>query len=558
MRQMALNRLHGIGLTILVFGLFWTFPPSAHAQSIADLYPEVKSFFPQADRFGELQGNPPAAPVYRGNKLLGFAFLSNDAVRIPAYSGRPINSLVGFDLTGRITGVRIVYHEEPILVVGVTEKQLREFVEQYRGISVFDRVTVGAERPGYVSVDTISGATITVMVENATIMRSVRQVAESRGLTLAGGAVSYAPAPVKKGAKRPAPPATVGTRAKEARQPQPSPGFDEEPVWVTIWRDRAFQIAVLIASLLLLILIMLFQDWLVRRHRLYEWVRHSFLVFTVFFIGWYTLAQLSVVNVLTFVHAVIHDFNWETFLLDPLIFILWGFVAVTLLLWGRGVYCGWLCPFGALQELTNHVARLLKVRQWEFPYVVHERLWALKYVILIILFGISLQSVTQAERYAEIEPFKTAILLRFDREWPFVVYALALIAISVVNRKFFCKYLCPLGAALVIPAQNRLFNWVRRRNECGKPCQVCAKECEVQAIAPTGEINKNECHYCLDCQVTYFNEYKCPPLVDQRKRRERRTRQLAAACPEVTVGAAGLGAIEVRAVPKNDFSEKDD
>ncbi|MCW8955709.1 MAG: 4Fe-4S binding protein, partial [Gammaproteobacteria bacterium] len=218
--------------------------------------------------------------------------------------------------------------------------------------------------------------------------------------------------------------------------------------------------------------------------------------------------------------AVFHGFGWETFLNEPLIFILWSFVALTLLLWGRGVYCGWLCPFGALQELINKVARHFGVWQYNLPTLVHERLWAVKYIILVILFGISLQSIGEAERFAEVEPFKTTTMLRFQREWGYVFYALALLLISIVNRKFYCKYICPLGAALAVPARLRLFDWwLRRRKECGKQCQLCAVECEVQAIHPTGEINANECHFCLDCQATYWNNHRCPPLVQKRKRR---------------------------------------
>jgi len=111
--------------------------------------------------------------------------------------------------------------------------------------------------------------------------------------------------------------------------------------------------------------------------------------------------------------------------------------------------------------------------------------------------------------------------MRFQREWNYVFYALILIGVAAVNRKFYCKYLCPLGAALAIPGRFRLFEWwLRRRKECGKPCQVCANRCSVRAIRSTGEINANECHYCLDCQVIYYNDKVCLPLIDRRKRRE--------------------------------------
>ncbi|MBI5461182.1 MAG: 4Fe-4S binding protein, partial [Gammaproteobacteria bacterium] len=476
-------------------------PVPAPDAEIERLYPLVREFFPQAEQFGPFGGEPRAAPVLAQGAVIGYVYLTDQILPIPAYSGKPISTLVALDMTGTIVGVRIVHHEEPILLAGVSEAQLAAYVEQYRGINAGDRIKVGgAAREGYATVDAITGATITVMVVNQTISKTLQKVAAARGL-LSG---------------------TV--------QPQVSIHSDDSlSIWRLVWRERMFRIGVLVTALIVLTLILLFQDWLAQHPHLLLYVRDGYLVFTVVFIGWYALAQLSVINVLTFVHALTHDFRWETFLIDPLMFILWGFVAITLLLWGRGVYCGWLCPFGALQELINQAGRKLGVRQREFPEVVHERLWALKYVILLLLFGISLQSLESAERYAEVEPFKTAMTLRFQREWAYVVYAVALLAVSAANRKFYCKYLCPLGAALAIPARQRLFDWLRRRKECGKPCQICANECEVRAISATGEINANECHYCLDCQVTYWNERKCPPLTQRRKRREKgvRARELA-------------------------------
>lgn len=209
------------------------------------------------------------------------------------------------------------------------------------------------------------------------------------------------------------------------------------------------------------------------------------------------------------------------------------------------MYCGWLCPFGALQELTFKLARKLRLPFFDIPHVVHERLAALKLLILLGLFGISLQSMGQAIFYAEIEPFKTAISLRFQREWIYVAFALGLVVLTAFNRKFYCKYLCPLGAALVIPGRFRSFDWLRRRKECGLQCQVCAVECEVQAVSPTGAINANECHYCLDCQVTFYNEYKCPPLVERRKKREGRQRAMA----EFKGKEGGIGASKIEDIP---------
>ncbi len=290
-------------------------------------------------------------------------------------------------------------------------------------------------------------------------------------------------------------------------------------LWQRIWRDKTVEIGVLGAMLLTLTGVFFFQKQVTRNARAFYWFRIGFLTVSLVFLGWMTNAQLSVVNLLALAGSLKTGFTWEAFLLDPLVFIQWFAIAAALLFWGRGAYCGWLCPFGALQELTNKLARFARVPQVQLPWGLHERLWPLKYMIFLTLFAVSLGSLGQAEQLAEVEPFKTAIILKFVRDWPFVVFALAILIAGLFIERFYCRYMCPLGAALAIPARIRMFDWLKRYRECGNPCHTCANECPVEAIHPTGEINPNECINCMHCQVLYQSEAKCPVIIKQVKRR---------------------------------------
>ena len=296
-------------------------------------------------------------------------------------------------------------------------------------------------------------------------------------------------------------------------------GAAQADLWKKIWAASSVEIAVLGGMLLILTATFFFQGFATRHERAFYWFRMAFLTVTLVYLGWYANAQLSVVNLMALFGALVSGFSWQAFLLDPLTFILWFAVAAALLFWGRGAYCGWLCPFGALQELTNQIARRLRIPQWTLPWGLHERLWPIKYMIFLGLFGVSLMSIEQAEHLAEVEPFKTAIILKFVRAWPFVAYAAALLIAGLFVERFYCRYLCPLGAALAIPARLRMFDWLKRYHDCGNPCQTCANQCPVQAIHPTGEINPNECINCLHCQVLYQSETTCPVVIRKMKRR---------------------------------------
>lgn len=325
-----------------------------------------------------------------------------------------------------------------------------------------------------------------------------------------------------------------------AAQAATAPGDDgETPLWQRLWIQKAWQVGVLVAAIGLLSLAFFFQNTLALYPRFADGFRTAFLVFSLFWVGYYANAQLSVVNVMTFFNAMRTDFRWEYFLMEPLIFVLWCSVAASLLYWGRGAYCGWLCPFGALQELLNKLAVLAKIPQVTLPWGLHERLWPIKYMIFMGLFGISIYSLALGEQMAEIEPFKTAIVLKFMRPWPYVLFAVLLLAAGLFVNRFYCRYLCPLGAALAIPGRLRMFDWLRRYRDCGSPCQRCANDCIAQAIHPEGNINPNECLYCMNCQILYHDDRRCPVVMARRLRREKNQARAAKSAEVAGKGSNG-------------------
>jgi NosR/NirI family nitrous oxide reductase transcriptional regulator len=734
----------------------WTEPGMA-AGRVQEFLPKAQpaDFFPGADRFGQPQGDPPLVPVHQGDRLLGYVYLNSDFTGTVGYSGKPIHMLVGIDPNGIVTGIKLVDHKEPIVLIGIPERRIVDALNTLIGKDM-KTVSSGAERPP--QVDIVSGATVTVLVMGDSIVRSAVRLIRSgrigatrgapaaatasptvktvdlaksevrdwqtllgdgsvRRLSLSVGEVNEAyakagnqeaagnaetsdpndtfidlylapvsvptigrsllgdtayeqlrarlkpdqqaivvagdgaysfkgsgyvrggifdriellqdgqgirfrdhnhtrlgalaadgapdlreialfvvpddfkldltepwqvqllvqrsvgardrafltynleytlPDPYLRIEQPPAPPAPVPAPAQPQAQAQgqsnapaapaePSlndadalaAGEIEEPLWLKIWKTNTVSIGIAAIALGVLTAIFFFQDALVRRPKVYVWVRRAYLTFTLVWLGWYANAQLSVVNVLTFTNSLITDFNWEFFLAAPLIFILWAAVAAALLFWGRGPFCGWLCPFGALQELTNNIAQWLKVPQVKVPWGLHERLWPIKYIIFLGLFGLSFYSVALAEVFAEVEPFKTAIILKFVRDWPFVIYALTLLTAGLFIERFFCRYLCPLGAALAIPGKIRMFEWLKRWPECGSPCQRCAKECPVQSIHPEGFINVNECIYCMHCQELYHDDQRCPHMIQVRLKREKREALSSPSMRQINDGGVG-------------------
>ena len=258
------------------------------------------------------------------------------------------------------------------------------------------------------------------------------------------------------------------------------------------------------------------QQWLADLPQ-YPCLRLAFLLVMTVFIGWYGQGQLSVVTVLGTLRALVSSQSLEFLWYDPFSLIIWGFVLLSFVFWGRGFFCGWLCPYGAMQEFFGFVGRKIGLPQLRPRDRTDRWLRKIKYAFLLLLLAMTFYSPAALDTWIEIEPFKTAVTTYFMREWYFVAYALWWLLLGMVLFRGFCRYLCPLGAFMAIGGWLRLRNWIPRRAECGTRCQLCAVRCPYHAIETSGRIAYDECFQCLDCVTIYADRNTCPPLVLAQK-----------------------------------------
>lgn len=285
------------------------------------------------------------------------------------------------------------------------------------------------------------------------------------------------------------------------------------PPWVDALRNRQTDLIILAVFLTGLVALLGLRLNRLAGHRYFTPIRLGILAFVTGFIGWWGQGQLSIATPLAVGRTALDGGSYSFLLYDPFSLVIWAVTIVGFVLWGRGLFCGWLCPFGALQEFAHHIGRLLRLPQIEPSAEWDDRLKWLKYVVLAGLVLLLFTAPARLDKAIEVEPFKTAITTFFIREWYYVAYAVGLLLLSMVLFKGFCRYVCPLGAVMAIGGLLRGRKWIDRRAECGSPCQLCKVKCNYGAIKKTGEIQYSECFQCLDCVTIHDDRTQCVPLI---------------------------------------------
>jgi len=192
------------------------------------------------------------------------------------------------------------------------------------------------------------------------------------------------------------------------------------------------------------------------------------------------------------------NFNFVTYL--PYLTTMLVTIVITII-FGR-FFCGWMCSFGFM----NDILYTLSSKIFKFKFKVDTKtdriLKSLKYVVLVFILifvwtlGISaLNNLNPWNAFAQITNFKDAI---FTYALGFVVLALIAIGAMFIER-FFCRYLCPLGAVFSIVSKLKLFKINKPNEKCGK-CRLCTNKCSMGIeLYKVNKVNSGECIACLKC-----------------------------------------------------------
>ncbi len=227
---------------------------------------------------------------------------------------------------------------------------------------------------------------------------------------------------------------------------------------------------------------------------------------TLVWLGWVDGSFVSVSHITNGIRL-----GPSLFLNDLPLLLIILFTAATTLLWGR-VLCSSLCPFGALQDF---IARLAP-GSWRIrpPQAAHDAALYFKYGVLALLAALALLG-SELSLFQYFEPFGTAFYFsRSAALW--AILAAVLVGAALIPR-FYCRYACPLGAALGLVSLAAPWR-IRRVPQCDV-CKVCEGACPVGAIRGPA-IDFKECVRCDVCERKLIaRSGACRHSMDEVRRR---------------------------------------
>lgn len=184
----------------------------------------------------------------------------------------------------------------------------------------------------------------------------------------------------------------------------------------------------------------------------------------------------------------------------PGIFELITILFITILL-GR-FFCGWVCVFGAYNDLIHEISKNVFKIKFKVNKEADFILKYLKYLVLAVIlvfgwtFGSSiLGSFSPWEAFAQITDISLVL-----SDFAIGLLFLLLITIGAMFvERFFCRYLCPLGAIFTLISKISIFKIRKPKDKCGN-CRICTNSCSMGIpLFNENSVRGGECINCLKC-----------------------------------------------------------
>jgi len=200
--------------------------------------------------------------------------------------------------------------------------------------------------------------------------------------------------------------------------------------------------------------------------------------------------------------------------------LLWALATVILtIIFGR-FFCSWVCPFGSLHHFVGFLGNREKTLSQRIQLNKYRKAQCIKYIVLVFFlfmaafpsFGATLQTGLLDPIPLITRSFNLVILAVVDRafdvtsvtgrfyEGAWLVFAIFLTALllNLVIPRFYCRFICPLGALFGIIGRFAIWRIGKNVEQCSD-CKLCERSCE-GGCEPSGNIKISECVLCFNCR----------------------------------------------------------